>query len=49
MPHRVAQRENRRQETYFCNDDYQGYLELMAVLCGQHKVEVWAYDEKLRH
>ena len=43
MPHHVTQRGNRRQETFFCDDDYQAYLDLMAQWCGEHKVEVWAY------
>jgi REP-associated tyrosine transposase len=43
MPHHVIQRGNRRQETFFCDDDYQAYLDLMAHWCGEHKVKVWAY------
>jgi len=43
MPHHVTQRGNRRQQTFFCDDDYRAYLELMAEWCGQHKVQVWAY------
>ena len=27
MPHHVTQRGNRRQETLFCDDDYQTYLD----------------------
>jgi len=42
-PHHVTQRGNRRQETFFCDDDYQAYLDLMAEWCGEHKVQVWAY------
>ena len=43
MPHHVTQRGNRRQETFFCDDDYQAYLDLMAEWCGEQKVAVWAY------
>jgi len=43
MPHHVTQRGNRGQETFFCDDDYQAYLDLMAEWCGQHRVQVWAY------
>ena len=43
MPHHVTQRGNRRQETFFCDDDYRAYLDLMAQWCGEHKVAVWAY------
>jgi putative transposase len=30
MPHHITQRGNRRQKTFFCDDDYQAYLQLMA-------------------
>jgi len=43
VPHYVAQRGNLRQETFFCEDDYQRYLALMAEWCGERQVEVWAY------
>ncbi len=43
MPHHVTQRGNRRQETFFRNDDYQAYLDLMAQWCGELQVKVWAY------
>ena len=43
MPHHITQRGNRRQETFFCDEDYQAYLDLMAEWCGEHKVRVWAY------
>jgi len=29
MPHHVTQRGNRRQETFFGEEDYRAYLELM--------------------
>ena len=43
MPHHVTQRGNRRQATFFCDDDYQAYLDVMAEWCGEHNIEVWAY------
>jgi putative transposase len=43
MPHHITQRGNRRQQTFFCDDDYAAYLELMADWCGQQSVQVWAY------
>ena len=43
VPHHVTQRGNRRQETFFCEEDYEAYLELMAEWCGRHGVQVWAY------
>ena len=42
-PHYITQRGNRGQRTFFCDEDYQSYLELMAEWCGAHKVQVWAY------
>ena len=42
-PHHITQRGNRRQQTFFCDDDYEAYLALMAEWCGRCGVEVWAY------
>ena len=43
LPHHITQRGNRRQQTFFCDEDYQSYLELMAEWCAAHEVEIWAY------
>ena len=43
IPHHITQRGNRRQKTFFLDDDYRMYLNLMAEWCKRHKVEVWAY------
>ena len=43
LPHHITQRGNRRQQTFFREDDYAAYVELMAEWCGQRGVEVWAY------
>ena len=42
-PHHVTQRGNRRQRTFFCDDDYRAYRELMAEWCELCRVAVWAY------
>ena len=42
-PHHVTQRGNRRQQTFFNEDDYRAYLDLMAEWCGRFGVEIWAY------
>lgn len=42
-PHHITQRGNRRQETFFCDEDCQAYIDLMAEWCSRLKVEVWAY------
>lgn len=43
IPHHITQRGNRRQQTFFCDDDYIAYLDLMAEWCGKHRVEIWAW------
>ena len=42
-PHHITQRGNRKQETFFSDDDYRTYLGLMAEWCLRCNVEVWAY------
>jgi len=43
MPHHVTQRGNRRQPTFFCEEDYAAYIELMADHCRDEGVAIWAY------
>ncbi len=43
FPHHITQRGNRRQQTFFYDDDYQAYLDLMSEWCSRCGVEVWAY------
>ena len=42
-PHHITQRGNRRQQTFFCDDDYLAYINLMAEWCQAYKVDVWAW------
>jgi putative transposase len=42
-PHHVTQRGNRRQQTFFRDDDYHAYIDLMAEWCRKYHVEVWAW------
>ena len=42
-PHHVTQRGNRRQQTFFNNEDYKSYLDLMSEWCGKYQVDIWAY------
>ncbi len=44
MPHHVTQRGSLRQETFFGEEDYQHYLELMAQFCRAEQVAIWAYS-----
>ncbi len=43
IPHHVAQRDNRRQETFFVEADYEAYLALLSEWCSRGGVAVWAY------
>ncbi len=42
-PHHITQRGNRRQQTFFSDEDYQAYIDLMAHWCGHFNVEIWSY------
>lgn len=42
-PHHITQRGNRRQQTFFCDDDYLAYLDLMAEWCRKLQVVIWAW------
>ena len=43
LPHHITQRGNRRQKTFFQDEDYRLYRSLMADWCNKHTVEVWEY------
>lgn len=43
IPHHITQRGNRRQQTFFCDDDYTAYIDLMAEWCGKYHVDIWAW------
>src|SRR5437879_358139 len=43
MPHHVTQRGNRRQQVFFCDEDYAAYRVLLAEGCRNAGVKVWAY------
>ncbi len=42
-PHHITQRCNRRQQVFFCDEDYQVYLDLMREWCAKEGIEIWAY------
>ena len=42
VAHHVTQRGNRRQEVFFCDEDYAAYLDLIREWCAQGGVTVWA-------
>ena len=43
IPHHLTQRGNRRMPTFFLDQDYQAYIDLMAEWCSKRNVEIWAY------
>jgi len=43
FPHHITQRGNRRQQTFFCDDDYSAYIELMTQWCHKYQIEIWAW------
>ena len=43
FPHHITQRGNRRQQTFFSEEDYREYMSLMSEWCNRCNVEIWAY------
>lgn len=43
IPHHVTQRGNRRLTTFFGDEDYRAYIDLMAEWCQKCGVEIWSY------
>ena len=43
LPHHVTQRGNGRARTFFGDEDYALYRDLLAEHCREAKVEVWAW------
>lgn len=42
-PHHVTHGGNRRQKTFFSDDNYRYYIELMAEFVREAETEAWAY------
>jgi putative transposase len=42
-PHHITQRGNRRQSTFFSENDYQSYVDLMHECCTKYSVQIWGY------
>lgn len=42
-PHHVTQRGNRGQQTFFVDEDYQAYIDLLADRLRECRVTIWAY------
>lgn len=43
LPHHVTQRGNRRQPTFFGEEDYRFYLDLLAESSARFGLSIWAY------
>lgn len=43
IPHHVTQRGNRRQRTFFGDEDFQAYLEFLFVSAKAFEFQVWSY------
>jgi putative transposase len=43
IPHHITQRGNRRQQTFFREDDYELYKDAMSQCCRIEGVAVWCY------
>jgi putative transposase len=43
VPHHVTQRGNGRARTFFGDEDYALYRDLLKIHCGEARVEVWAW------
>lgn len=39
-PHHVTQRGYRRQKTFYCDDDYRDYIELLSIYSKTYGTEV---------
>ena len=47
VPHHITQRGNRRQQTFFCEEDYKAYLHLMAEWCDSAILAVSGFGPAL--
>ena len=41
--HHITQQGNWRLQTFFCDEDYEAYIDLMSPWCTHLDIEVWAY------
>ncbi len=49
IPYHITQRGNRREDVFFCEEDYAFYLALLKKYCKKYAVEVWAYCLMTNH
>lgn len=48
-PHHLTQRGNRRQDVFFCDEDYCEYLNLISHWCREEGVAIWSYCLMTNH
>jgi putative transposase len=48
-PHHIIQQGNRRQDVFFCDDDYIFYLKLLRTWCTTEDIEILAYCLMTNH
>lgn len=49
FPHHVTQRGNRRQQTFFCDEDFEAYIKFLINGCSLYNVEILAYCLMMNH
>ena len=49
VPHHVTQRGVRRNDVFFCKEDYELYIQLLSEFCRKCGTEVWAYSLMSNH
>ena len=43
LPHHITQRGNRCQDTFFGEEDYHAYVQLLGEWCARCGIDIWAY------
>jgi len=49
VPHHVTQRGARRNDVFYCEDDYALYASLLSEFCRKRGTEIWAYCLMTNH
>ena len=49
VPHHVTQRGVRRNDVFFCKENYELYIQLLSEFCRKCGTEVWAYSLMSNH
>jgi len=49
IPHHITQRGVRKNDVFFCQEDYELYIRLLSDFCAKCGTEVWAYCLMTNH